>query len=251
MHPPDNRYLAAQGHLNQGHAHHHGVADRDAFLRSNTGNLARLAAFVSTGSDVVVVSVFNQGFAEIAANWYYAARRFGGIKEVLLAVFDRESLHTCLAMGFVCFDATTLPLFTLTAMGHKPEVAEFGGSQYNKVRVRTAEHELSRFQHASKGTSIQHRHKLQGLCSCWWSLAFHRTSLHAGGGAPPPITLGYVSRHYLSKSLKCGLNLVLNPVLHMIGAADMDQASYHTGGPQPQLRCAFQACIVHRNLAPI
>ena len=69
----------------------------------------------------------------MAANWMYAARRFGGIREVLLAAFDRDSLGLCLTMGFVCFDGSALPLFKLAAMSHPSEVAVFGGDQYNKV----------------------------------------------------------------------------------------------------------------------
>ena len=63
----------------------------------------------------------------------YALSRFGGAKEVLLATFDHQSLHMCLTMGFACFDAATLPLFTLTAMNHTPEIAQFGGGKYMKV----------------------------------------------------------------------------------------------------------------------
>ena len=66
-------------------------------------------------------------------NFFYAATRFGGVKEVLLSTFDKESLEVCLAMGFVCFDATTLPLYKLTAMNHTAEVALYGGGPYMRV----------------------------------------------------------------------------------------------------------------------
>ena len=52
----------------------------------------------------------------------------------MLFTFDKESLEVCLAMGFVCFDARTLPLYKLTAMNHSSVVALYGGGQYMRVR---------------------------------------------------------------------------------------------------------------------
>ena len=49
------------------HQSHRGRHNRDPYLRHNTQNLTELAAFASAGTGVVLLSVFNSGFSEMAA----------------------------------------------------------------------------------------------------------------------------------------------------------------------------------------
>lgn len=49
------------------HGREHRVSNRDPYLQAHAQNLTELAAFVSAGMGVVVVSVFNRGFSEMAA----------------------------------------------------------------------------------------------------------------------------------------------------------------------------------------
>ena len=77
---------------------------RGRWLRRNTGNLEKLAAFVASDSGVVVSAVFNLGYREWSANFMYGATRFGGIKEILMFTFDEESLLSCLTLGYACYN---------------------------------------------------------------------------------------------------------------------------------------------------
>ena len=49
------------------HQGHHGKHNRGSYLHGNTKNLTELAAFASVGTGVVIMSIFNRGFSEMAA----------------------------------------------------------------------------------------------------------------------------------------------------------------------------------------
>ncbi len=98
--------------------------ERKAFLVANVNNLTALSIFAAQGH-FLVVSVFNTGhfsrltgiedasrmhagYRDFAANWFYSLWRMGGVSEVLLATYDRDSLRRCLSLGLACFNGASL-----------------------------------------------------------------------------------------------------------------------------------------------
>ena len=104
---------------------------RGRWLRRNTRNLEKLAAFVASDSGVVVSAVFNLGYREWSANFMYGATRFGGIKEVLMFTFDKGSLLSCLTLGYACYNGK---LFFQKSSFSKKETSHEDGKLF-QVRV--------------------------------------------------------------------------------------------------------------------
>ena len=105
---------------------------RGRWRRSHVGDLHALASAVaSSNSGVVICSIFNRGYREMAANWMYSLSRFGGVKEALLVAFDEESLVECLALDFTCFDGALL--FPKDVLPYQPETYYPGDQEWYRV----------------------------------------------------------------------------------------------------------------------
>ena len=85
---------------------------------------------MASDSGVIVASVFNLGYREMATNFMYGATRFGGIKEILMFTFEDESLWHCLSLGFACYNGK---LLFPEDPGHSAE-SSYGDPKWFKVR---------------------------------------------------------------------------------------------------------------------